>query len=551
MFWKIYLEHTRLSDLKWTFLLAFLELVTSFVANKYITRIFGDDSWETLRLAFIASIAKSIVHDALDTLLNKASTNESLKIAASISKEQENAFLNASNPITADMPSSTIINASTDSFTTYHYTTFNIIRLFPELIDFFVVIHVATEKSWMMTQIFLFGTTIILLIQKMMDEKMEKLSEAMVIRIQQTRLLLSTRWTDILVWNRTPHDEKPPNPADSQSLTILQWREKDQYTKVSHLKINFMQGFFSLSCLLFIEKQAILIWLILNHNRLWKGVRLWRRLTEIVIHNQAKMAIHLLNYAKCRHSPKPEVNKVDLKGIIAINEIVVTQPNCPGVVLCSPLIIEPNARIILKAPKGSGKTFIISIMTGMVDVMSNMLIADTKVDFINLRLWDIFQNVASFYTENTKKTIAHPANELFPDATLSQLVLFLQMFGLEGIIPKGDNPLEIPLGRNETSLSPGTVRTIVLASRMWKLKKLLESGKVIHAVIMDEADTAIDFGTVEKCYRECIDPLLKEHGLPLIVSSHSREFCELVEKMAEGRYKVLTAHKEGDVITYQ
>ena len=551
MFWKVYFEHTRLSGLKCTFLLAFLELVTSFVANKYITRIFGDDSWETLRIAFVASIAKSIVHDALDALLNEASTDESLKIATSISKVQENAFLNASNTTTADMPSSTVINASTDSFMAYHYTTFNIVRLFPELIDFFVVIHVATEKSWMMTQIFLFGTTIILLIQKMMDEKMEKLSEAMVTNTQQTRLLIAKKWINLLVWKRTPHDEKPPNPADSQSLTILQWRGKDQYAKVLHLKINFMQGFFSLSCLLFIEKQAVLIWLILNHNRLWKGVRLWRRLTEIVIHNQAKMAIHLSNYAKCRGSPKTVVDKVELTGEITINKIDVTQPNCPRVVLRSPLNIGPNDRIILTAPKGSGKTYIISIMTGIVDANSNIWIAGTKVQFANLRFWDIFQSISSLYTENPRRTIAHPLKELFPDATLSQLVLFLQMFGLEGIIPKGDNPLKIPLGRNETSLSPGTVRTIILASRMWKLKNLLESGKVIHAVIMDEADTAIDFGTVEKCYRECIDPLLKEHGLPLIVSSHSREFCELVEKMAEGRCKVLTAHKEGDIITYQ
>lgn len=551
MFWKVYLEHTRFSGLKWTFLLAFLELVTSFVANKYITQIFGDDSWDTLRMAFFASISKSIVHDALDTLLNKASTDESLKIATSISKEQEKAFLNADNSITADIPSSAAINACADSFTAYHYTTFNIIRLLPELIDFFVVIHVATEKSWMLTQVFLFGTSIILLIQKMMEEKMEKLSQEMVKRAQQTRIKISIAWTDALVYNKTPYDEKPTSPATLLPDTILQWFDKDQYTKLSHLKTNLMQGFFSLSCLLFIEKKAVLIWLILNHNRLWKGVRLWRRLTEIVIHNQAKMSIHLLNYAKCLESPKPNVRKVDNKGIITIKKIIVTQPNCPKVVLSSPLNIGPDHRIILKAPKGSGKTFIISIMTGMVNVISNILIADEKVQFANLRIWDIFQNIASLYVDNLKKTIAHSANQLFPGASLSQLVLFLKMFSLEGIIPEGDNPLVIPLGRNEASLSPGTVRTIVLASRMWKLKKLLESGKVIHAVIMDEADTAIDYGTIEKCYKECIDPLLKEHGLPLIVSSHSREFCELVEKMAEGRCKVLTAHKDGDVITYQ
>jgi ABC-type multidrug transport system fused ATPase/permease subunit len=473
-----------------------------------------------------------------------------VRIAQNIARTQQNTLLGANNIVAAELPSSAIIAASNDSFIAYHYTTYNIIRLLPELVDFLVVIHVATEKSWVITQIFLFGTGVILLILKMMDEKMEKLTKEMVRIAQQTRIKISKSWTDLFVWWRCPYDERPADPADLLPDTIFQWYAKDRCVKDSHLTTNLMQGCLSLFCLLFIEKPAILIWLILNHSRLWKGVHLWRRLTEIVIHNQAKMAIHLANHDKSRKAPKPMAPKVDLNGVIIIKGIDVVQPECPSIRLSDTLIINPNDRIIIEGSKGAGKSYLISIMTGMVDVVSDMLIGGTKVEFANLRFWVIFQNIASLYLENPIKTIAHSLNDLFPDATLSELVPFLKVFGLEGIIPKGSNPLETPLGKNESSLSPGTVRTIVLASRMWKLQKLLDAGEVIHAVIMDEADTAIDYETVEKFY-ELINELLKKYGVPLIVISHSRDFRELVQKMAEKRCKVLTATKEGDVITYQ
>ena len=552
MYWNLYFKHVRPSGLKYTLLLAVLQLFTSFLASHYITRIFVDDDMQIIYWAFVASVLKPIVHKTWEVILNQASTNEAISIANAISVDIQHAFLSARREIASEIPQSSITTACTEAFYAYYNTTWQIIRMFPELVDFMVVVYIATDKSWMMTQVFLFGSSIILLVQKMMDDKMEKLSKEMIVQTNLTRLYISRLWTNLFVWLQTPYGAKPPVPAEFISLGISMWFDKDKKTKISHLITDIMQGFFSLTCLLFVSNKFILIWLIINNQRLWKGVGLWRRLTEIVIHNQAKMTPHLVNFEKCQKSSKIEVPLIDKKGDIILNSIEVIQPNCPQVKLESSVDIRPNARIVIEGQKGSGKTYLISILTRLVDVNADMFLGRIKIEPSQLRIFIVFQTIASLFTENHKKTISHSLEELFPSATMENLVIFLKMFDLEGIIQKGENPLKMPLGKNETTLSPGTVRTIVLAHRMWILQQDLESGDTIHALVLDEADTAIDFGTIQKVYTEYIDPLLQKYHLPCIIVSHSKEFRDLVRDIAiVDCHKVLTARKNGDVITYQ
>ena len=213
MFWQVYLQHTRFLGLKWTLLLAFLQLMASFVASSYITRIFTDDSRDTLLWAFVASVAKPFVQGAFDTILNQKANKEAATIATAISQSMEKAMIFTTNANAAEIPSSTIVNGCNDAFYAYYYTTSNIVKLFPELVDFVVVIYVASNKSWLLTQVFVFGTAIILLIQKMMDKKMEILTKQMVERQNQTRLYISRLWTDFFFWVKNQHYLKPKDPA--------------------------------------------------------------------------------------------------------------------------------------------------------------------------------------------------------------------------------------------------------------------------------------------------------------------------------------------------
>jgi hypothetical protein len=171
----------------------------------------------------------------------------------------------------------------------------------------------------------------------------------------------------------------------------------------------------------------------------------------------------------------------------------------------------------------------------------------TRIEPSQIPFFVVSQDVASYYTQNPSKTITHSANQLFRDSG-KNLVTFLSKFGLEWI---AENDLDAQLGENEKSLSPGTIRTIVLAHLMWDLQQYLQSGKSIKFVVLDEVDTAIDFSTVRKFYTKCILPLFKQYGVPCFIISHNKEFKDLVRELGGDTCRTLTATNEGGVITYK
>jgi len=291
--------------------------------------------------------------------------------------------------------------------------------------------------------------------------------------------------------------------------------------------------------------------LIINHQRLWRGMNLWIRLKEIVRHNDTKMNRCFNLYLRALASQKTKIAYVPKfwkRRKLMLIRVRVIQKNCPQVNLSSTLIIGPKHHVvIIEGQKGSGKTYLISILTGCVDVHAIMFFGKTRIEPSQIPFFVVSQEIASYYTTNPKKTITHSANLLFPDSG-KNLSSFLSKFGLEWI---AENDLNKQLGENEKSLSPGTVRTIVLAHLMWKLQQYLQSGKSIKFVVLDEVDTAIDFGTVRKFYKECIHPLLKKYGVPCFIISHSKEFKDLVREIGGDTCRTLTATKEGNVITYQ
>jgi len=177
-------------------------------------------------------------------------------------------------------------------------------------------------------------------------------------------------------------------------------------------------------------------------------------------------------------------------------------------------------------------TILLAVLQLLVSYVSSSYVAEIFTDVT-------IDKVQRAFIAITVKQILHH---------IFDLVFFLSKFGLEWI---AENNLDIQLGENEKSLSPGTIRTIVLAHLMWDLQQYLQTGKSIKFVVLDEVDTAIDFGTVRKFYIECILPLFKKYGVPCIIISHSKEFKDLVRELGGDTCRTLTATKEGNIITYQ
>ena len=551
MFLEILWKHTSLKALKFTILLAVLQLLVSYVSSSYVSDIFTDVTIEKVKMAFIAITVKQVLHHVFDLFLFIPSTMEGMNIAKLITKEISEALLGVNNVLSLELPNSVINEACVDSFHAYFHTIWQIVKMLPELVDYLVVLYVSTGKSWIIIQVIGFGSMLLLLLLKTQEEALVDISKKMIEITKETRKYISRLWTDYFSKKSTCYGELPPNPALDLFKYTEQWLPKDVMVKRSHLITDTAQEVLYLTFLFLFNEIAILSWLVMNHQRLWRGIKLWIRLKEIVMHNGTKMDHHLDIYQKACVSQKKVrryVHKYWKRKNIVVKSITVIQEKCPQVVISSQVFIGPKHHIlIIEGSKGSGKTYLVSILTGFVDVVADMLFGKTRIEPSHIPYFVVSQEIASYYTQNPSKTIIHSANKLFKNSG-KNLVTFLSKFGLEWI---AENDLDIQLGENEKSLSPGTIRTIVLAHLMWDLQQYLQSGKSIKFVVLDEVDTAIDFGTVRKFYIECILPLLKKYGVPCIIISHSKEFKDLVRELGGDTCRTLTATKEGNGITYQ
>jgi hypothetical protein len=83
-----------------------------------------------------------------------------------------------------------------------------------------------------------------------------------------------------------------------------QWLPKDVMVKRLHLITDTAQEVLYLTFLFLFNEIAILSWLVMNHQRLWRGIKLWIRIKEIVMHNDTKMNRHLDIYQKALVSKK-------------------------------------------------------------------------------------------------------------------------------------------------------------------------------------------------------------------------------------------------------
>jgi ABC-type transport system involved in cytochrome c biogenesis ATPase subunit len=550
MFLEILWEHTRFQALKFTILLAVLQLLVSYVSSSYVSEIFTDVTIEKVQRAFIAITIKQILNHILDLILFIPSTMEGMNIAKLITKEISEKLLGVNNVLSLELPNSVIHEACVDSFHAYFHTIWQIVKMLPELVDYYVVLYVSTGKSWIIIQVIGFGSMLLLLLLKTQEKALADISKKMMEITKETRKYISRLWTDYFSKKSTCYGELPPNPALDLFKYTEQWLPKDVMVMRSHLITDTAQEVLYLTFLFLFKEIAILSWLVMNHQRLWRGIKLWIRLKEIVMHNGTKMDRHLDIYQKALVSQKKVrsyVRKYWIRRNIVVKSITVTQIKCQRVVISSPLFIGPKHHVlIIEGSKGSGKTYLIAILTGFVDVEADMLFGKTRIEPSQIPFFVVSQDVASHYTQNPSKTITHSANKLFRDSG-KNLVPFLSKFGLEWI---AENDLDEQLGENEKSLSPGTIRTIVLAHLMWDLQQYLQSGESIKFVVLDEVDTAIDFGTVRKFYIECILPLLKKYGVPCIIISHSKEFKDLVRELGGDTCRTLTATKGGNVITY-
>ena len=146
MFLEILWKHTSFQALKFTILLAVLQLLVSYVSSSYVSDIFTDVTIEKVKMAFIAITVKQVLLHVFDLFLFIPSTMEGMNIANLITEEISKALLGVNNVRSLDLPHSVTIEACVDSFHAYFHTIWQIVKMLPELVDYLVVLYVSTGK---------------------------------------------------------------------------------------------------------------------------------------------------------------------------------------------------------------------------------------------------------------------------------------------------------------------------------------------------------------------------------------------------------------------
>jgi ABC-type lipoprotein export system ATPase subunit len=192
--------------------------------------------------------------------------------------------------------------------------------------------------------------------------------------------------------------------------------------------------------------------------------------------------------------------------------------------------------ILLNGPKGSGKSLTMDILAGQYDGLvcdKSMKINDKYISnefkseyFVNNRIY-VQQLVSDRYRNNKICSISMTLRELFPGATYDEIRDYLFHFDMVKKMPTAnttklanttksakstksaqtifdktttDDLLDIVLGENERSFSPGEIQALVLASQLYKA--FILGTKLL---LLDEPERNIDYETFEKIFNNIIN----------------------------------------------
>ena len=175
--------------------------------------------------------------------------------------------------------------------------------------------------------------------------------------------------------------------------------------------------------------------------------------------------------------------------------------------------LDKSGIILLNGPKGCGKSLTMDILAGQYDgnVCNGSMVINGYSDtnefrseyFANNRIY-IQQLVSDRYRNNKISSIAMTLRELFPGSSYTEIREYLTNFDMVKKMPTesdnaGTDLLDIVLGKNERSFSPGELQAMVLASQLYKAFKL--NTKML---LLDEPERNIDYETVEKIFNNVI-----------------------------------------------
>lgn len=177
----------------------------------------------------------------------------------------------------------------------------------------------------------------------------------------------------------------------------------------------------------------------------------------------------------------------------------------------------------IKGESGSGKSSLVNIILGLINVDKGEILVDNKI--LNNENKKIWKNNFSYISHNSfviDDTIKN--NIIFGDEKLNDELLkrAIDKAELSDVISAKNKNFDYRVGESGLSLSTGQIQRIGIARGIYKCKKI---------ILLDEATNALDIDTESKILSNLIKH--KEKETTIILISHRKENYKLCDRTYE------------------
>jgi len=445
-------------------------------------------------------------------------------------------------------------------FHTYFGVTWNITSVITSSIDAITFFCVGFYNSWIFGVVSIFGCLVLTRIRRHYSQTLDQIDSAINESTKTLRIKNSNQYTfrsDRLVNPLTESIMEPHqyDPINGHSNIIMVWDERDRISEQLTFGNDVIKSCILISLSLYMTtNQQMVLWILLNGSKLFGLSDILTRTDEIKNLSSSRVASHLRIFDEslsntdieicidmCSHnpvtsysSPSMERKTTDL-GSTQLNDIKIGKIDMQmdgGYRLESltPVSIDFSKPgfVMMNGPKGCGKSLTIDLFAGMYDgtVCSGTMNVNGRLstDEFNTQLlrkntFYIQQLVSDRYRQNKVNTLAMSLRELFPGASFQQIKEYLTHFDLLKKLPSGTTKpdvLDVQLGKNERSFSPGELQAFVLATQLYKAKQL-----GVKLLLLDEPERNIDYETVKKIFDNVIIPLVTKREMTIVMITHN------------------------------
>jgi ABC-type lipoprotein export system ATPase subunit len=592
-FWALYLTgfHSFL-DIKATILVLALQMVCSLVVVHQTNRLLlSDDDTQAYGLAATVVIVclEQPINAAINMWLSPRSNSERLQISERIVNWVVYVFDRSTYEWRRENPNIVQIEAMDQIFNTFFGITWNIADIVTSSINVMSFVVMAFFNSWFVGMVIVLGSVAISLFRRHFNADLERVNSEMSDRSKAVRLATSIQHTgrfDLAV-NPAMRQLMTPdqyNPVNGFANSIRIWDQRDNLSHFSKLIDRTTKAVVLLSvCFFIIHDKKMVVWILLNGHKLFGFTNIISRIDDIRNLMGGRIAPHLelIKALRLEEGHQIEIMIDDTHSFIPGDPCmrVSASLSTPCLIrteqlktieigrlewksgnlhlkLLTPLIVNflvPGI-IILDGKKGCGKSLTLDIFAGLYDgyvTSGSMLVNGIHVrdEFKNPIFWNtrfcIQQLVSDQYRRNPKGTIIMTLRELFPGATYDMIQSWLIPFDMKHKMPAYSfNVLDIFVGKNERSFSPGEIQAMVIASQLWKVRQLN-----IPFLLLDEPERNIDYQTVKNIFEMVIRPMIAEHNMTVIMVTHNDELKAMLKRV--GLVKdTLCFNTVGSVMTF-